>query len=260
MNNLQNQNSGINNISSNNNRSNIMPINKEENKKAIEEIVEKYFQEFKQENNNKFNELDLKMDSKNEEIFKLLEQYSTTINNLNTKMEKIKVDFETENKKKLNHLTEKIEKSIIGINESNMGFNNESRFIGNENINSMKTQIRNNMSKLETEIKEEIIEIREQILSHDKRILELEKSNNNKNDKPNNNIDDKPNNNIGFINKINNIEDIVQKENVPKEKVSNNSIKFSINNSKMKGNDTQKNKSKNEGNNDDIISLESLNI
>lgn len=259
MNNLQNQNSGINSIP-NNNISNIIFQNNEENKKNIEELIEKYFQEYKQENNNKFKELDLKIDSKNEEIFKFLEEYNTTINNLNTKMEKIKVNFEIDNKKKLNHLTEKIEKSIIGINESNMGFDNESRLMGNENINSMKTQIRNNMSKLETEIKEELIEIREQIQSHDKRISDLEKSNYNKNDKPDYNIDDKPNNNNGNTNKINLLENISPQDNILKEKVNNNSINISINNSKMKGNNSLKNKSKNEANNDDIISLESLNI
>ena len=100
---------------------------------------------------------------------------------MNLKLEKIKNNIETDNKKKFNHLTEKIEKSMVQINESNIGFNNESRvdtnLIGAENINNMKLQINkqnNALENFEKEIKLELNKIYEQISNYSKRIELIE--------------------------------------------------------------------------------------
>ena len=86
-----------------------------------------------------------------------------------------------DNKKKFNHLTEKIEKSIVQINESNIAFNNESRVDTNikeaENINNMKLLINNQNIKLENienQIKLELNKIYEQISNYNKRIELIE--------------------------------------------------------------------------------------
>jgi len=157
------------NLNVNNNTSIIAP-NEQNNNKMIEDLVQK-----------KLEELNLKYDSKNEQIFKLFEEHNILINNLNLKLEKIKNNIETDNKKKFNHLTEKIEKSMVQINESNIGFNNESRvdtnLIGAENINNMKLQINkqnNALENFEKEIKLELNKIYEQISNYSKRIELIE--------------------------------------------------------------------------------------
>ena len=147
----------------------------------IEDLVQKKLEELNFENKKYLQELNLKYDSKNEQIFKLFEEHNILINNLNLKLEKIKNNIETDNKKKFNHLTEKIEKSMVQINESNIGFNNESRvdtnLIGAENINNMKLQINkqnNALENFEKEIKLELNKIYEQISNYSKRIELIE--------------------------------------------------------------------------------------
>ena len=94
----------------------------------LEKLVQKKLNELNLENNKYFQELNLKNNSKNEQIFKLLEEHDIIINNLSNKIEKIKDNFELENKKKFNHLADKIEKSINQLSESNIGLNyNESK-------------------------------------------------------------------------------------------------------------------------------------
>ena len=168
------------NLNVNNNTSIIAP-NEQNNNKMIEDLVQKKLEELNFENKKYFQELNLKYDSKNEQIFKLFEEHNILINNLNLKLEKIKNNIETDNKKKFNHLTEKIEKSMVQINESNIGFNNESRvdtnLIGAENINNMKLQINkqnNALENFEKEIKLELNKIYEQISNYSKRIELIE--------------------------------------------------------------------------------------
>ena len=168
------------NLNVNNNTSIIAP-NEQNNNKMIEDLVQKKLEELNFENKKYLQELNLKYDSKNEQIFKLFEEHNILINNLNLKLEKIKNNIETDNKKKFNHLTEKIEKSIVQINESNIGFNNESRvdtnLIGAENINNMKLQINkqnNALENFEKEIKLELNKIYEQISNYSKRIELIE--------------------------------------------------------------------------------------
>ena len=168
------------NLNVNNNTSIIAP-NEQNNNKMIEDLVQKKLEELNFENKKYLQELNLKYDSKNEQIFKLFEEHNILINNLNLKLEKIKNNIETDNKKKFNHLTEKIEKSMVQINESNIGFNNESRvdtnLIGAENINNMKLQINkqnNALENFEKEIKLELNKIYEQISNYSKRIELIE--------------------------------------------------------------------------------------
>ena len=167
--------------SSINNTNNIRISRNEKNNEYIEGLIRNYFQDFKKENENNINELNSKLDNKNEEIFKYFEKYDNTIKNLNTKIEKINNNLEIDNKKKFNHLNEKIEKSIIELNESNIGFNNESRFanniLGNESINNIKLQIKNQnlkIDRLDSEIKDKLINIDEQILNNEKKMSSLE--------------------------------------------------------------------------------------
>ena len=164
-----------------NNNNNVKVSKNEKNNEYIEGLIRNYIQDFKKENENNLNELISKLDNKNEEIFKYFEKYDNTINNLNIKIEKMNDNLETDNKKKFNHLKEKIEKSIIELNESNIGFNNESRFanniVGNENINNIKLQIKNQnlkIDRLDSEIKDKLINIDEQILNNEKKISSLE--------------------------------------------------------------------------------------
>ena len=168
------------NLSVNNNTSIIVP-NEQNNNKMIEDLIQNKLEELNFENKKYLQELNLKYDSKNEQIFKLFEEHNILINNLNLKLEKIKNNIETDNKKKFNHLTEKIEKSMVQINESNIGFNNESRvdtnLIGAENINNMKLQINkqnNALENFEKEIKLELNKIYEQISNYSKRIELIE--------------------------------------------------------------------------------------
>ena len=176
--------------SSINNTNNIRISRNEKNNEYIEGLIRNYFQDFKKENENNINELNSKLDNKNEEIFKYFEKYDNTIKNLNTKIEKINNNLEIDNKKKFNHLNEKIEKSIIELNESNIGFNNESRFannlMGNDNINNIKLQIKNQnlkIDRLDSEIKDKLINIDEQILNNEKKINSLEEKINENRDK-----------------------------------------------------------------------------
>ena len=169
------------NLNVNNNSTSIIVPNEQNNNKMIEDLVQKKLEELNFENKKYFQELNLKYDSKNEQIFKLFEEHNILINNLNLKLEKIKNNIETDNKKKFNHLTEKIEKSMVQINESNIGFNNESRvdtnLIGAENINNMKLQINkqnNALENFEKEIKLELNKIYEQISNYSKRIELIE--------------------------------------------------------------------------------------
>ena len=150
----------------------------------IEDLVQKKFEELNLDNNKYFQELAIKYDSKNEQIFKLFEEHNIIINNLNLKLEKIKNNIESDNKKKFNHLTEKIEKSIIQINESNNVFNNESRvdtnIIPNENITYMKSQITNQNKKLElieTKLNQELNKINEIISGYEKKINAMQNIN-----------------------------------------------------------------------------------
>ena len=182
------------------NRSNIATPNTDVNNKNIEDIINNYLQDFKKENEKHLNELISKIDEKNEMIFKLFEEHNVAIKNMNTKIEKIKNNLEIDNKKKFNHLTEKIEKSIMEINESNIGFNNESRYatniLGNDKINILKSQLTNNdkkIEKLNEELKDKIIEITEHMINNDKRISLLEKQKSNILD--NNNISERIQNN-----------------------------------------------------------------
>ena len=161
-------------ISINNN--NIIPPNFDKNSKLIEEIIQKKLNELNLDTN-KLKELNQNNDSKNEQIFKLFEEQNIAISNLNLKLEKIKNNIELDNKKKFNHLTEKIEKSIVQLNESNIAFNNESRvdtnIIGTDNLNNIKIQINKQNIKLENiqnEIKSQLNKIYEQISLYDKRI------------------------------------------------------------------------------------------
>jgi len=212
LNNIKNLNSDF---GDNINKSN---INNSRNNMLFEEVKKNYMQELKKENEKYFNDINLKIDSKNEEIFKLFEQYDVAINNLNTKMEKIKNNFEIDNKKKFNHLNQKIEKSIIELNESNLGFINESRLapniIGNESINNIKTQINNQnlkFEKFEGEIKDKLIEINEQIIKNEQKIslledkmLENKKINNIMENNKGSNMESKKGSNMGSNNsKIN---------------------------------------------------------
>jgi len=158
----------------------IIPTEQKDNK-MIDDLVQKKLEEINFENNKYLQELNLKYDSKNEQIFKLFEEHNILINNLNLKLEKIKNNIETDNKKKFNHLAEKIEKSIVQINESNIAFNNESRVDTNikeaENINNMKLLINNQNIKLENienQIKLELNKIYEQISNYNKRIELIE--------------------------------------------------------------------------------------
>ena len=176
--------------SSINNTNNIRISRNEKNNEYIEGLIRNYFQDFKKENENNINELNSKLDNKNEEIFKYFEKYDNTIKNLNTKIEKINHNFEIDNTKKFNHLNENIEKSIIELNESNIGFNNESRFannlMGNDNINNIKLQIKNQnlkIDRLDSEIKDKLINIDEQILNNEKKINSLEEKINENRDK-----------------------------------------------------------------------------
>ena len=169
------------NLNVNNNSTSIIVPNEQNNNKMIEDLVQKKLEELNFENKKYFQELNLKYNSKNEKIFKLFEEHNILINNLNLKLEKIKNNIETDNKKKFNHLTEKIEKSMVQINESNIGFNNESRvdtnLIGAENINNMKLQINkqnNALENFEKEIKLELNKIYEQISNYSKRIELIE--------------------------------------------------------------------------------------
>ena len=159
--------------------SNLASSNNEKNNQIIEELVQKKFDDLNLENNKYFKDLLVKYDSKNEQIFKLFEEHNIIINNLNLKLEKIKNNIESDNKKKFNHLTEKIEKSIIQINESNNHFNNESRVdvnantISNEQINLIKSQINNQNKKLEsieTKLNLELNKINELIFENEKKI------------------------------------------------------------------------------------------
>ena len=159
--------------------SNLASSNNEKNNQIIEEIIQKKFDDLNLENNKYFKDLLVKYDSKNEQIFKLFEEHNIIINNLNLKLEKIKNNIESDNKKKFNHLTEKIEKSIIQINESNNHFNNESRVdvnantISNEQINLIKSQINNQNKKLEsieTKLNLELNKINELIFENEKKI------------------------------------------------------------------------------------------
>jgi hypothetical protein len=158
----------------------IIPTEQKDNK-IIDDLVQKKLEELNFENNKYLQELNLKYDSKNEQIFKLFEEHNILINNLNLKLEKIKNNIEMDNKKKFNHLTEKIEKSIVQINESNIAFNNESRVDTNikevENINNMKLLINNQNIKLENienQIKLELNKIYDQISNYNKRIELIE--------------------------------------------------------------------------------------
>ena len=164
--------------------SNLHSSNNEKNNQMIEELVQKKFEELNLDNNKYFQELALKYDSKNEQIFKLFEEHNIIINNLNLKLEKIKNNIESDNKKKFNHLTEKIEKSIIQINESNNAFNNESRvdtnILPNENITYMKSQIANQNKKLElieSKLNQELNKINEIITGYEKKINSMQNIN-----------------------------------------------------------------------------------
>ena len=156
----------------------------EKNNQMIEELIQKKFDELNLDKNKYFQELAIKYDSKNEQIFKLFEEHNIIINNLNLKLEKIKNNIESDNKKKFNHLTEKIEKSIIQINESNNVFNNESRvdtnILPNENITYMKSQINNQNKKLElieSKLYQELNKINEIISGYEKKINAMQNIN-----------------------------------------------------------------------------------
>ena len=205
------------------------------NDQMLEKLVQKKLNELNLENNKYFQELNLKNNSKNEQIFKLLEEHDIIINNLSNKIEKIKDNFELENKKKFNHLADKIEKSINQLSESNIGLNyNESRIdtniIGNENIKNINSQISKQNIKLETiekQIKNEVNKLFELISNYDKRITLLET--NNKKQELNNNISDKNiiNNNQNNIN-INNKENISKKGSKSSKKKSGDDDNLSI--------------------------------
>ena len=214
-------------------KSNIILTNN--NDQMLEKLVQKKLNELNLENNKYFQELNLKNNSKNEQIFKLLEEHDIIINNLSNKIEKIKDNFELENKKKFNHLADKIEKSINQLSESNIGLNyNESRIdtniIGNENIKNINSQISKQNIKLETiekQIKNEVNKLFELISNYDKRITLLET--NNKKQELNNNISDKNiiNNNQNNIN-INNKENISKKGSKSSKKKSGDDDNLSI--------------------------------
>ena len=224
------------------NNNNILLPTSNKNDKTIEEIINKKFEEFNFDNNKHFQELNLKYDSKNEQIFKLFEEHNIIINNLNLKIEKIKNNIELDNKKKFNHLTEKIEKSMIQLGESNNVFNNESRIdtnilIGTDNINNIKLLINKQDIKLDNiqkEIKQELNKIYKEFTNYNKRIYSIEKKAtdekifDNKNKENNIKLEDKSNksdekeNNISIKNNQNN----AAKENLSK-KSSKNSKKNS---------------------------------
>ena len=167
--------------------SNLHSSNNEKNNQMIEEIVQKKLEELNLENNKYFQDLANKYNSKNEQIFKLFEEHNIIINNLNLKLEKIKNNIESDNKKKFNHLTEKIEKSIIQINESNTVFNNDNHFDTNisqkENITNIKSQINNQNKKLasiESKLNQELNKINEIISGYEKKINLMQNINMNK--------------------------------------------------------------------------------
>ena len=95
LNHIKNSNLEYNN---NLNKSNLM---NSKNNIILEELKKNYIQDFKKENAQYFNDMNLKMENKNEAIFKLLEQHDIAIKDLNTKIEKIKNNFEIDNKKNL---------------------------------------------------------------------------------------------------------------------------------------------------------------
>ena len=196
---LDNKNKSIN--------SNLNSLNYDKKNQFIETSFKKELEELKNNNNKYFEELTLNFNTKNEEIFKLFEEHNVIIKNLDNKIEKIRNNLEIDSKKKFNHLTEKIEKSIVELNESNIGFNNESRNqlginkINTDNLNLIKAQMNNQNTKLEN-FKNEIKQINENILSNSKRIDLLE--NYRKDDKRGARLEKSENDEIS-INKENNI-------------------------------------------------------
>ena len=208
--------------------------------------MDKKFELFDLENNKYFQELNQKYDSKNEQIFKLFEEHNILINNLNLKLEKIKNNIELESKKKFNHLTEKIEKSIVQLGESNIALNNESHIDNNiTGINNINNKINNQAIKFENfekEIKFEINKIYELISNNNKKI---------------NLIENKA--------KDEEIEENNKKQNISKnnEELDKNQKIFTFENNKNNTNNenqtkrSQKNSKKSSTNND-IPSIESL--
>ena len=179
--------------------------------------MDKKFELFDLENNKYFQELNQKYDSKNEQIFKLFEEHNILINNLNLKLEKIKNNIELESKKKFNHLTEKIEKSIVQLGESNIALNNESHIDNNiTGINNINNKINNQAIKFENfekEIKFEINKIYELISNNNKKINlienkakdeEIEENNKKQNISKNNEEPDKNQKIFAFENNKNN--------------------------------------------------------
>ena len=176
-NNFKNIESSVNNLEGNINKNNmnnnikndINNLNENQNKeiKDIKETLNKLnLNELQKIDVNKFNLINQNYEDsmlKNQEIFKILEQYDTTIKDLSTKLEILRNDYESQLKKKYEQINERISKveddskeklSARNSNTNNISNINEIQTIKGD-INAINQKI-NNISNKMNEIEEKI--------------------------------------------------------------------------------------------------------
>ena len=205
-NNFRNIKTSINNLEGNINKNNMNNdiknefnnLNENQNKE-IKEIKEKLnklnINELMKLDINKFNLIDQNYEDsmlKNQEIFRILEQYDTTIKDLNTKLEKLRNDYESESKKKYNQFNERISRVE----------DEEQLSVRASNVNNA-----NNINEIQT-IKGDINTINQKLNNFIKKYEDIETKIDNLNQISGNNLNDKGND--ALKNELYNIKDEIQ--------------------------------------------------